>query len=35
MKRTQEKLKDNETDLTRGKAAMDRARNRLKITSRI
>ena len=35
LKRTQEKLKDNEADLTRGRAAMDRARNRLKITSRI
>jgi hypothetical protein len=35
MKRTQEKLKDNEADLKRGRAAMDRARNRLKITSRI
>ena len=35
MKRAQEKLKDNEADLTRGKAAMARARNRLKITSRI
>ena len=35
MKRTQEKLKDNEADLTRGKAAMARASNRLKITSRI
>ena len=35
LKRTQEKLKDNEADLTRGRAAMDRARNRLNITSRI
>ena len=35
MKRTQAKLKDNKADLTRGKAAMARARNRLKITDRI
>ena len=35
MKRAQEKLKDNKADLTRGQAAMDRARNRLKITSHI
>ena len=35
IKRAKEKLKDNEADLTRGKAAMDRARNRLKITSHI
>ena len=35
IKRAKEKLKDNEADLTRGRAAMDRARNRLKITSRI
>ena len=35
MKRVQEKLKDNEVDLTRSRAAIDRARNRLKITSRI
>ena len=34
MKRAQKKLNDNESDLTRGKAAMARARNRLKITSR-
>ena len=35
MKRVEEKLKDNKADLTRDKDAMDRARNRLKITSRI
>ena len=35
MKRAQEKLKDNKADLTRGQAAMDRAKNRLKITGRI
>ena len=35
LKRAQEKLKDNKADLTRGEAAMDRARNRLKITSHI
>ena len=35
MKRAQEKLKDNEADITRGKAALARAKNRLKITSRI
>ena len=35
IKRAQEKLKDNESDLTRGKAAMARARNRLKITRRL
>ena len=34
MKRAQKKLNDNESDLTRGKAAMARARNRLKISSR-
>ena len=34
IKRAQKKLKDNEADLTRGKAAMSRAKNRLKITSR-
>ena len=35
IKRAQEKLEDNEADLTRGQAAMDRAKNRLKITGRI
>ena len=35
MKRAQNILKDNEADLARGKAAMARARNRLKITDRI
>ena len=35
MKRAQEKLKDNEADLARAKASIVRARNRLKITSRI
>ena len=35
MKRAQEKLKDNEADLTRGKASLARASNRLKITNRI
>ena len=34
IKRAQEKLKDNKANLTRGKAALDRAKNRLKITSR-
>ena len=33
IKRALEKLKDNEADQTRGKAAMARARNRLKIIS--
>ena len=35
MKRAQDTLRDSEADLTRGKAALYRARNRLKITSRI
>ena len=35
IKRAQEKLEDNEADLTRGQAAMDRAKNRLKIIGRI
>ena len=34
IKRAQEKLKDNKADLTRGKAALDRAKNRLKIINR-
>ena len=34
IKRAQGKLKDNEADLTRGKAAVARARNRLEIISR-
>jgi len=34
MKRALDKLRDNEADLTRGKAAIDRAINRLKIISR-
>ena len=35
MKRAQEKLMDKEADLSRGKAAIARARNRLRIISRI
>jgi len=35
MKRAQDTLRDSEADLTRGKAALSRARNRLKITSHI
>ena len=33
--RAKDRLTDNETDLKRAKTAIDRARNRLKITSRI
>ena len=35
MKRAQDTLRDSEADLTRGKVSLARARNRLKITSRI
>ena len=35
MQRAREKLKDNKSDLTRAKVSIDRARNRLKIKSRI
>ena len=35
MKRAKDKLGDNETDLERANTAINRARNRLKISSRI
>ena len=35
MKRAKDRLQDNETNLKRAKSAISRARNRLKITSRI
>ena len=35
LKRAQKKINDKEADLTRAKTAIDRARNRLKIISRL